>query len=350
MGATPWYCRVEDVMDALDSKAAARSAGRIAASVAAATQSVEALTRRVFYPAVATKLFDWPTRFTTSSWDLWLDANELISVSSLSSGGVVIPAANYFLEPNQYGPPFDRISLNVSKTSAFAAGPTWQESISVTGTFGFDGATTAAGVLTSGVNSAATTYLLSDGSLVGIGDAVKLDSEFAVITGRQFVDSGDTLQGGGVAAQQSADAVTVVTGANFHVGEVLLVGTERMLVVDIAGNVLSVKRAWQGTTLALHAGSAPVYVNRSVTVERGCLGTAAASHSGSAVATRSVAPGLVRELALAEALNSYEQKVSGYVRTIGSGENTRNASMSALKDIRAQCYQAFGRQARTRAV
>ncbi len=98
-----------------------------------------------------------------------------------------------------------------------------------------------------------------------------------------------------------------------------------MLITDIAGNVLTVKRAWDGSVLATHVG-ATVYAPRLLTVVRGVLGTAAATHlNGAAVAVHAV-PGLVRELAVAEALNLFLQESAGYARTVGEGDSLRMAS------------------------
>jgi hypothetical protein len=87
-----------------------------------------------------------------------------------------------------------------------------------------------------------------------------------------------------------------------------------------------------------------------LTVTRGQLGTTAATHSSSAAVARHVVPGLVQELAVAEALNTLLQKQSGYGRVIGSGDNEREASGRGLRQIREDAYTAFGRKPRKAAV
>jgi hypothetical protein len=93
--------------------------------------------------------------------------------------------------------------------------------------------------------------------------------------------AGQTL-GGNLTAVASNDGVPVTTGAAFAVGETVLIDTERMLVVDITGNTLICKRAWDGAVLAAHTTSAAVSALRSLTLLRGALGTTATSHLAAA--------------------------------------------------------------------
>jgi hypothetical protein len=171
-----------------------------------------------------------------------------------------------------------------------------------------------------------------------------------LVTDRAMRDTGQSQQGAGCSTASNADvSLTVTDGTKYTAGETLLLDSERMLVVDIAGNVLTVKRAWDGSALATHSG-AEVYAPRSLTVTRGALGTTAATHLNGAALSRWTYPGLVTELNIAEAINTFLQKTSGYARTVGEGDNQRNASGAGLADIRARAYAAHGRKARQRAV
>ena len=78
-------------------------------------------------------------------------------------------------------------------------------------------------------------------------------------------------------AQQNNVTISA-SGSGFNVGEVILVDSERMLIVDIAGNYLTVKRAWDGSVLAIHSTGADIYTLRLLTVTRGALGTTAGTH------------------------------------------------------------------------
>ena len=132
--------------------------------------------------------------------------------------------------------------------------------------------------------------------------------------------------------------------------ETILVDAERMLVTDIAGVVATVKRAWDGTVLAAHTGALDVYAPRTLTVTRGAQGTTAATHDTAAPVSRLVVPPLVRDLAIAEAINRLLSEISGYARTVGSGENLRNASGAGLKLIRDDVVTRYGRKSRIRSV
>ena len=126
-----------------------------------------------------------------------------------------------------------------------------------------------------------------------------------------------------------------------------------MLVLDVTGNIATVKRAWDGTVLAAHTVGAHIYAFRTLTVLRGQLGTTAATHSNAAAASIHRVPALIKDLAVAEATNRVLQEVSGYARTMPSSSGnskTIAASTSALDDLRDCAYTAHGRKARTRTV
>lgn len=344
----PWYCTREDVMSALDIKFTARMTAQVDRAIDAASRSVEGLTHRRFYPEVATRYFDYPGDQSARPWRLWLDANELASLTALTSGGVTIPLANVNLEPN-WGPPYNRLEIKLSTSSAFGGGATTQRDIAVTGIWaGCRLDTTPAGALAEDLDLTETGVDVTDSSTIGIGDLVYAGTELLQVTGKSMLTTGQTLQTP-LAASKANDTVAVTTGSAYQAGEVLLLDSERMLVQDIAGNNLTVERAWDGTTLATHTGST-IYAPRTLTVVRGALGTTAATHSTSLALTRHVVPGPVRTLTAAEAINTLQQEQAGYVRTVGSGDNVRNASGAGLDDLRDAVYTRYGRKARVRAV
>lgn len=353
---TPVYCTREDVKNALDLKETARSNAAIDLAIRAATDSVEALCHRHFYPQLATKYFDWPDQYARS-WRLWLDEAELISLSSLSSGGVTIPPSNYLLEPNRTGPPYNRIEINISSSSAFGGGATTQRDITAVGLFGHSNTEAPAGTGAAAANSAATSIDVSDSSAIGVGQILRIGTERLIVAERSMKTTGQTLQTP-IDAQQKTVIVAVTNGSLFAVGEVLLLDAERMLIVDIAGNNLIVKRAWDGSVLAAHTGST-IYASRTLTVVRGALGTTAAAMAQGDPIVAWQAPGLVRQLATAEAVVDLLRASSGYAaqtgvgsqsRTVGGGQAVRTAPGVGIGDLRDQVYAALGRKARTRAV
>jgi len=343
-----WYATREDVKSALDFAETARNDAQVDRAIEAASRSGEALLRRRFYPQVATRYFPWPNHQYARPWRLWLDADELISVTTLTAGGTVVAASDYFLEPANSGPPYTHIEIDLDSSAAFKAGNTHQRAIAIAGVFGYSAEDEAAGTLAEALDTTETGIDVSDSALIGVGHIIKVDSERMLVTGKAMLTTAQTLQTP-LTASQSNVTVAVTTGSSYSVGEVILLDSERMLITDISGNNLTVRRAWDGTVLAAHTGST-IYAPRTLTVTRGALGTTAAAHSTSAAITRHVVPGLVKELCVAESLNSLQQESSGYARVIGSGENEREASGRGLRDIRADAMAAYGRRARSRAI
>lgn len=343
------YAAREDIKNALDVLETSRAEPQIDRVLRSATDMVEGMLKRRFYPEVRTMTFDWPDRHGSAgaSWKLYLNQHELISVTSLTSGGAVIPPSEFMLRPDD-GPPFTRIETDLSTSSAFEAGSTTQRAISVSGVFGYSADENPAGTLAAGIDASVTTVDVSDGSLVGVGNLLRAGTERMVATGRSFLDSAEDLAVNVTAASQVS--ITVTDGSAFNTGETILIDAERMLITDIAGNVLAVKRAWDGTTLEAHTAPADVYVSRRLTVVRGALGTTAAAHLSADPLFVHAVPPLIQNLTVAEGMAQLVQERTGYARTIGSGEGEREVRGVGLADLREQAMWAYGRRMRTRAV
>jgi hypothetical protein len=340
-----WYCTREDVKSALDFKETARNNGQIDRAIESASRSVEGLCRRSFYPQTATRYFDWPNEQRARSYRLWLDSNEVISVSSLTSGGDLIDPADYDLRRSDDldQPPYTRIEIDLSGNASFSAGATFQRSIAVTGLFGYRNDETTLGATVEALD-ASETGVDVDGptaAAVGVGSLLRVDSERMLVTGRSVLDTGQNLQTP-VDANKAQTTIAVADASGFAAGEVVLLDAERMLIVDVAGTNLIVQRAWDGTVLAAHTGS-DVYAYRTLTVTRAALGTTAASHTSGASVLRFDFPGLARELCVAEAVNALMQETSGFARSVGSGENEREMQGKALRDVRQQAVALYGR-------
>ena len=145
-------------------------------------------------------------------------------------------------------------------------------------------------------------------------------------------------------------ALTVANGASFAVDEVILLDSERMRIDDIAGNTLTVERAYDGTVLGAHT-TATIYAPRALTVTRGVLGTTAATHSSGATVYRWDPPGLVKQLVKAEAIWALLQERSGWFRLASSsGRAAPEVSRTAIDALRDQAYTEHGRKTRTRGV
>lgn len=332
----PWYTTREAVKADLDMKSTARSNAKVDRAIEGASRAIEAQMHRIFYPHLATHYFDH-----VSSWRLWLDEHEAISVSEVTSGGVVVPVQDYFLSPYE-GPPYNSLDLNRGTNASWSTEDTTQRSIAVTGLFGWNDTHATVANLVSGVDADDTELTLTWTTFIGVGSLLRIGTERMVVTEKRLVDSGATLVSS-LDSQAKTTLVSVPDGTDFRPDDVVLIDAEKMLVVDIAGNSLVVQRAWDGTVLASHTAGAALYVDRKVIVQRASVGSQAASHSlGATVEVWSV-PGLLEELCSAEALNTLLQKSSGYARVTGEGENAREASGRALKDVRARAETAYRR-------
>lgn len=352
MATLPVYATVEDVKESLDIKETARADKRVMRALQNASRSVEGLCHRRFYPETATRYFDWPNGQYARPWRLWLDDNELISVTTLASGGVTIGSGDYFLEPNTSGPPYNRLEVDLGSSSAFGGGSTHQRDIAVTGLFGYRNDETVVADVDEAMTSGETDLDVTDASGIGVGSVLRVGTERLIVTGRAMKDTGANIDAADSLTANVGDVsitLSTLTGAP-AVGEVILVDSERMLVVDRAGLVATVKRAWDGSVLAAHSANADIYALRTLTVERGALGTTAAAMTAGDDVYRWDPPGPIRSLCVAEALVELKQGESAYARVVGSGEAQRESSGRGLADLREQVYRSHGRKARVRAI
>jgi hypothetical protein len=299
------------VKAALDVAETARSNELIDEQIAAGADEIDGAMHRVFYPTVDTRFFNWPDPQSARPWRLWLNQHELISLTSMTSGGVAIPTGNVKLYPT-LGPPYKHLELDVSTNSVFSATATWQYTTAVTGLFGYRADEIAVGTLTPSLNATDTAFNPGVPAFRGIGSILRIDSERMIVTGRSSVTTGTTVQAPGMTALASSNLLPVVSAAAYAIGETLLVDGEKMLVQDSAGTNLVVKRAWDGTPIAAHTAGATIYANRQLTVTRGALGTTAAAHSASAPIFEHDPPALIRQLNRAIAVVNLIQTRAGY--------------------------------------
>jgi hypothetical protein len=165
-----------------------------------------------------------------------------------------------------------------------------------------------------------------------------------------FADTGLAQSGSGCSTASTSDQALTTTGTGaLNKGEVILADQEQMLIEQVVAGVATVRRAWNGTTLAEHS-SAEIYALRQFTVLRGQLGTTAASASSGAAVFRHRIPPLVRDLSIAEAMNQVLQEGSGYARTVGTGDAAYPAPGQDLASKWDEAMTAHGRKARMRAV
>lgn len=350
------YCTRESVKTALDEAETARSNAQIDDAILSGARDVEGLCNRgedAFAPVTAIRYFDYPSRTSRqSSWRLRFEGHTLISATevTINNGATVLTADQYLLEPVN-DPPYTELQINLGGTGSLGSLTTWQRSTGITGLWGWANELIAIGSLTATLDAAAdaTAALTWTTARFGVGDVLLIDSERMVIAERTLVDSGQNLQTSLTASE--ADAVVGVTdGTAFAVDEIILIGAERMRVVDIAGSNLIVRRAQDGSQLDEHTAPADIYALTGVQLDRAQLGTTLAEHDADAVVYRWKPPSLLASLNRAYALNTLLQERSGYARVAGSGENAREFTGRGIAALEADVRQIFGRKARHRGI
>lgn len=336
------YCTREQVQHALSQADSVKNNTRIDAAISAASRDLEGYCRRYFYPTTATR---YPNvRRHVQGDTLWLNQQyEISTVTSLVLDGVTATAGtDFFLDPEPAYPLSGYTSIRLANTGS-AAWPANDRSIVLTGVFGASTRTHIGGTLAASLADATgTTLTLSASDLVGVGDLITVDSERLLVTDKNMTSSTATVTAT-VDAASNTTSVQVSNGTLVREGELIQIGTERMFVEEVIGNVLTVKRAQNASTLAAHAIADVVYVPRLATVERGAYGSTAAAHSNGAPIYVNFPPSLVSEAALALALNNLEQARSAYAREIGAGDTAREASGRGVATIVADCVLQYGR-------
>lgn len=344
-----WYATREQVMAASDTANTARSRKRIDKAIAGATRSIEEATGRRFYPLLDTRTFDWPTLGlppTAPSWMLLLDEDEAISVSTVVSGGVTLTDDQWFARPSNApsrGKPYTNIQINVGEIGSFDSGPiTQQDAIAVSGAFGYPGRDVEQAVV---LADNGATVDVSSSADIGVGSLLKIDDERLVVTGRSQLDTGVTLTSG-VDAKPNLTLIQVSDASTIQEDEVLLADGEKMLVTDVAGNNLLVKRAWDGTVLAPHATVA-LYAPRRLQVARAALGTTQGSHGASSPVNAWEFAEFINDWCVAESLVTLLREKSSYADVTGGGTTSKlDVRGVAVADIRTRAIAAYARMGR----
>jgi hypothetical protein len=377
----PCYASRDEVMRSVNIKPGVIDTPRVDRALQSASDNIDGHLKRVFYPWDATRFWDWPNYQYAYPWRLWLGRHDILCPTLIQSPGagantpVTIPLNQVKPRPAspQRGFPFTSLELDRGTSAAFAPASSPQNSIWITGTWGFTADADNLTTITSSIISSATTMTVADGSGVGPGDVLILgyargtapypaynDSAGAIqpYTGERVIcqdkttaATGLTQSGAGCTTAAAADATLQWTGTgSLNAGEVLLLDSERMLVTDITGSVATVERAWDGTELATHS-AATIYAFRTLTVVRGELGTTAAAWASSTAVWRHRPPQLIRDLCIAEAATQVLSEVAAYSRNVGGeGGAAVPAGGGELADKWDECVTRFGRKARIGAI
>ena len=345
-----WYASREQVKRSLEIKGVERdfTIDRIIESI---SRLIDKETRRYFIPRIETRLYRWPNSIYGQGQVLYLD-QDLISITTLQSEAqnaspTTIASTDYFLEPNNTGPPFDRIEIDISSSASFNSGDTPQRSISVLGSWGFDNDTRSTGTVASGLASDATvtTFVCSDASLIEVGDTLLIQSEQVFVSNRDFAALAGSIQTNDAAiAADMADVTITVDGSHgILAGETIRLDSEEMYVERVATNDLTVIRAWNGTVLATHADDLAVHINRTLTIERGVNGTTGATHANATTISKYLVEREIGMYCVAESIASYMQERAGWGRQVGAGEGATEFSAKALGDLRKRVLSRYRR-------
>lgn len=320
-------------MGAPDIRAAAYAENQIDDLIVAAAEEVDSFLRRTFFPFTATYPFPRPTDSTT----LWLDNRELVSATAFTVDGV--DTLSKLVYRPYSGPPWRSLELSNA---------VWGTANLITGVWmGCPLVERSAGTVSGALSSGSVTLPYMPGPrVIGVGHTVRVGTERMLVNGKLWTDSGQT---GTLAAQPNAQTLAVANGALFVAGEELMIESERLQVVAVSGNNLTVRRGVSGSTLAAHSGAA-LYWPRTLQVSRGALGTTAAAASNGAAIVICQPPQLVAQLNRAYALDAFFQEGTGYARTVGSGDGERNLSGAGLAALEQRAFTAHARKIRTRAV
>lgn len=335
----PMYVYREELMRALDVKPSAYMNSEVDRACRAGSRAAEGLLHRIFYPEVIARRFDYPRPGGEVPGRIWFDERSLIELTSIASEGS-IPSSAALSYPRDSAP-YSRIDLDLNTNYSFSGGP--QDAVTLTGLWGYRNDESTLGTLTA--NALATGALSVDAPAM-VGMILRVGTERVQVTGQTWVSSGMLTS---LAADKGATSVAVSSGSTFRTGETIVIDTERLEVVDIIGNTLSVRRAVGGSVLAAHT-NATIYRQTSLTVERGSLGTTAGTHTNGDTVYLFEPPSLVKELSTAYAEDAFLQRNSGYARTVGSGESERQVSGRSISAIEQRAYARYGRKGRMRAV
>src|SRR5580692_6379052 len=169
----PCYCSRSDAQRAPDFTDGLMTNLQLDRAIQSASRNIEGNLKRIFVPWDGTKWWDFPNYQWVSPWALPLGRNDILCITSFSSGGVAIPLDTCFLRPANKRPgfPWIRIELDRSSGSTFGGySSTPQNAIQVIGTWGFTADADEVAVLSAEPSENGTTAVISNSANVSAGD------------------------------------------------------------------------------------------------------------------------------------------------------------------------------------
>lgn len=355
MGSRPAYASREALALALDRGLNVYSIEGLDRALYSSTDAIEQEFEREFWPWYGTRTFDVPaddSSTSTPDWKLWLAPHDLISTTAVTVGGVAV--TGYQLRPdNRISQPASWIELDRSGSSSFMSGSAYSQRRAAVGPglWGWWDESRSAGTLAAEVPQDQayvdlTTAPAVGGGQVGVGHLIKVGSERMVVEERYLVDTAENL-GADLAATVSASiptSIAVADGTDYAAGEMIAVDGELMLIQRVLSNTIFVRRGYAGTPVAAHTTGADIYAYRRLGVYRAAAGTEQDDHAAAAPVTRWQAPWAIEALCIAIAEETAVQEGAAYARSVGEGENLREARASGLVTAwkRARAYSRKG--------
>src|SRR5688500_7507422 len=336
-----WYASLTEVQRAADIPSSALYDARVSNVLTQATDSVREACNRDFEPTLATRWFPWPQDQTQSPRRLLLGRNTLISMSAVVNGdGTAMDLADLKLvkvKTGDDGPPYNAIESAI----AFCANTQFpSRSIGITGLYGYRNDEWAITTTVSDVSG--TTVDVADSSQIGVGSIIRIGDERLVVRRRGWLNSGNAATIN-IDASESSDFFNVTDGTDYAPGELILIDSEQMEITDVAGNMLIVERAVNGSVLAAHTGVTLVNVNRRLTVQRGVLDTTSVATLSGATVNLFQFPGMVAQLCKGEALQIIAQDLASYGSRAGSGQGEMSMAVRAVPELRSRVIGRYGR-------
>lgn len=252
----------------------------------------------------------------------------LLAVTSLvnwagTSGPVTLTSADYLLKPDNgfwaYGP-YTELIVNPFATSLRV----WcdlQNGVELDGRWGKyerSGATGATVQDSTEQSSSQSTLKVSNGGKVSPGMVLLIGSEQEAVTGWGDPTAAVTQLNGALDA--NTEVITVDDGSLVNIGETLRIDFEQMKVKDKQTHQCEVIRGWNGTRRVSHLDNAAVDVYRTVTVDRAVNGTTAAAHVLNTAISRYFVPDDILYLTKEIATLSANKALSGYQGRTGNQE------------------------------
>jgi len=334
---------VEDVRAAVDAAESTQVDALIARHLMGASDAVRSLCSREFTPWFGTRYFSWPNDQMSTSWRLWLDADELAAQPErIEASGVEI--TDYFCEPANAGPPYNRVELDLATAATFAGGLTPQRAVAITGAFcGCPIVSEALGELVGTIGESDTSATLT--AAAQVGNLLVLGSEYVEVTALAWATA-DTMSSS-LPDDSTVQTITLNSGIDARPGELLLIDAELVRVRDVAGLVLIVERAAGGSALASHSNGAAVHARRVATLARGACGTIPASHAATSPVRRHVVPEAPRSLTIAETLYRVQRDAGSWATATKVAGGT---TATELERMREDVKASHGRNLRKRAI